>query len=33
MDRYKAREAVTKKMEELGLYVEKTERIDTNAVQ
>ncbi|VTR96513.1 valyl-trna synthetase : Valine--tRNA ligase OS=Planctomyces limnophilus (strain ATCC 43296 / DSM 3776 / IFAM 1008 / 290) GN=valS PE=3 SV=1: tRNA-synt_1: Anticodon_1: Val_tRNA-synt_C [Gemmata massiliana] len=27
MDRYKAREAVTKKMEELGLYVEKADRI------
>jgi valyl-tRNA synthetase len=27
MDRYKAREAVTKKMEELGLYVEKAERM------
>ncbi|MBP3956102.1 valine--tRNA ligase [Gemmata sp. G18] len=27
MDRYKAREAVTKKMEELGLYVEKADRV------
>jgi valyl-tRNA synthetase len=27
LDRYKCREAVTKKMEELGLYVEKAERV------
>ena len=27
MDRYKAREAITKKMEELGLYVEKADRV------
>ena len=27
LDRYKAREAVTKKMEELGLYVERTDRV------